>query len=115
MSAASTGSIETTVFNYLDTISLPNVIVIWFVFRLLPRVSLWSLASITIIPIVFAVGLRMMLLLGGVYEYYPWQEYTCLIVLLVSILLIVSSLFIVTITTQIADILSVKNKEQSHE
>jgi hypothetical protein len=56
-----------------------------------------------------------MLLLGGVYEYYPWEEYTRLIVLLVSIMLIVSSLFIVAITTQIADILSVKNKEQSHE
>ena len=115
MSAASTGSIETTVFIILIRYLLPIVIVIWFVFRLLPRVSLWSLASITIIPIVFAAGLRMMLLLGGVYEYYPWEEYTRLIVLLVSIMLIVSSLFIVAITTQIADILSVKNKEQSHE
>jgi len=46
-------------------------------------------------PCCFCRGLRMMLLLGDVYEYYPWEEYTRLIVLLVSIVLIVSSLFIV--------------------
>jgi len=56
MSAANAASIETTVFIFLIRYLLPTVITIWFVFRLLPRVSLWSLASITIIPVVFAAA-----------------------------------------------------------
>jgi hypothetical protein len=103
LSAARTSFIGTTVFIILMRYLLPNIIAIWLLFSHSRPAPLLSAGTIMITPIVFAAGLRMIVLLRGNYESYPWEEYTRLIVLLVSVMLIVLSLAIVFLVKRIGN------------
>ncbi|MBT5305937.1 MAG: hypothetical protein HN862_15835 [Candidatus Scalindua sp.] len=99
LGSAVTKQIELTALVIASRYIIPTTILIWMVKQTAPRMSLLSMFSITIFPIVFGIGISLTIWASSTFIEYPWNLFTKLTILFGFSFIIGCAFLIVSVST----------------